>query len=439
MTRMRNEIHNNLFYQHDSGRRNFLKTFLVSSLPVIMVPFPGLCYSTCNSKKKYQSGLDAPARMFDGHKCWAHPRAGIVPGAGKKGIPRVVMTMNTVDLDGSDVFRGMYGFYSNDLGKSWSEVEQIVPLSVRFENIDGVNRPVAASDFWPRWHKKSGKLLGTGHTVAYTPDWKVPSVRPRHTSWAVYDPENNRWSDWQKLKMPDDEMYYNCGAGCTQRVDLPDGTILLPLSLKIPGANSAVTVSSCRFDGETLTFLNHGDILTISDTSRGIGEPSLTCFKGEYYLTIRHDLRGYIARSTDGLHFSPLQPWKFDDGSDLGNYNTQQHWVTHSDGLYLVYTRRGAGNDHVFRHRAPLFMAEIDPVNLTVIRSSEQILVPNRGARLGNFGVTDISPDETWVTVAEWMQPRGVEQYGSDGSLYVARIRWKKPNHLFNFNGMEDH
>jgi len=124
-------------------------------------------------------------------------------------------------------------------------------------------------------------------------------------------------------------------------------------------------------------------------------------------------------------------PWNFDDGRDLGNYNTQQHWVTHSNGLFLVYTRRGANNDHVFRHRAPLFMAQVDPEKLCVIRETEQILVPERGARLGNFGVTDVSENETWVTVSEWMQPHGVEKYGSDGSVFIARIHWNSPNKNF--------
>jgi len=58
-------------------------------------------------------------------------------------------------------------------------------------------------------------------------------------------------------------------------------------------------------------------------------------------------------------------------------------------------------------------------------------IVPERGARLGNFGVTEVSRDETWVTVSEWMQPEGVEKYGSDGSVFVARIHWKRPNKLF--------
>jgi len=42
--------------------------------------------------------------------------------------------------------------------------------------------------------------------------------------------------------------------------------------------------------------------------------------------------------------------------------------------------------------------------------------------------VTDVSENETWVTVAEWMQPKGVEKHGSDGSVFVARIHWSKPN-----------
>ena len=33
----------------------------------------------------------------------------------------------------------------------------------------------------------------------------------------------------------------------------------------------------------------------------------------------------------------------------------------HSEGIFLVYTRKGVGSDHVFRHRAPLFMAQVDP------------------------------------------------------------------------------
>jgi hypothetical protein len=193
-----------------------------------------------------------------------------------------------------------------------------------------------------------------------------------------------------------------------------------------------VAVIRSAFDGRQLKYLERGNELGVDDATRGVHEPSLTKLGDTYYLTIRHDRRGYVTRSRDGLQFEPLRAWTFDDGSELGNYNTQQHWVTHSAGLFLVYTRRGLNNDHVFRHRAPLVMAQVDPDKLHVIRATEQILVPQRGARLGNFGVTDVTPDETWVTVAEWMQPRGCEKYGSDGSVWVARLRWKQPNGLFS-------
>ena len=362
----------------------------------------------------------------------------MVPEAGENGQPRVVMTMNTLDVSGSDVFKAVYGLSTDDLGKTWTEPQTLENLAVRTETIGGVQRPVAVSDFWPTWHRPSRTLLGTGHTVVYTPDWKITHPRPRHTSYAVYNAESGDWQPWRKLEMPEGERFHDAGAGCTQRYDLADGTILLPFYYRPPKQNSRVSVARCSFDGQTLQFLENGNEIVIDDDTRGLHEPSLTHFDDRYFLTLRNDKQGFVTRGTDGLNFEPYRPWRFDDGQELGNYNTQQHWVTHCDGLFLVYTRRGADNDHVFRHRAPLFIARVDPDRLCVIRETEQVLVPERGARLGNFGITDVSPDETWVTVAEWMQTWGPNhilpvdnKHGSDGSVWVARIRWRTPNQLF--------
>ena len=74
-----------------------------------------------------------------------------------------------------------------------------------------------------------------------------------------------------------------------------------------------------------------------------------------------------------------------DDGAELGSYNTMEHWIAHEKGLFLVYTRRGANNDHIIRNRAPLFMAQVDPERLVVLRATEQALVPERGASLGCY------------------------------------------------------
>jgi hypothetical protein len=413
---------------YNSGRRKFIKTSIIGGISLAVIPSV-IC---CREKKLSNTvELNVPTKLFDGKSCWTHPRAGIVPGGGESGKSRVVMTMNNLDLAGSDVFYGVFGLHTNNFAETWTKPRELKTMAPRYELIDGEERPVAVSDFWPKWHSKTKTLLGTGHTVAYTPDWKVRNPRPRNTSYSIYNTDMDSWSEWQKLKMPGDDKFYNSGAGCVQRYDMDDGTILLPISFHPKGKNSRVTVCKCSFDGKELKYNSHGSELELNNETRGLGEPSLTKFNGEYFLTIRNDEKGKVAKSTDGLHFEKYKPWTFDDGTELGSYNTQQHWITHSDALFLVYTRRGANNDHVFRHRAPLFMAQVDPQKLCVIRETEQILVPERGARLGNFGVCDVTENETWVTVSEWMQPHGVEKYGSDGSVFVARIYWNKTNKLF--------
>ena len=112
-------------------------------------------------------------------------------------------------------------------------------------------------------------------------------------------------------------------------------------------------------------------------------------------------------------------PWA-DDGESLGNYNTQQHWMSVGEDLYLVYTRRAEGNDHVFRHRAPLFTAKVE--KMCLVRETEQIVVPERGARLGNFTATQLSNGKAAVMAAEWMQPIGCEAYGSDNAVFYSEI-----------------
>jgi hypothetical protein len=108
--------------------------------------------------------------------------------------------------------------------------------------------------------------------------------------------------------------------------------------------------------------------------------------------------------------------------------------VTHSDGLFLAYTRRGADNDEIVRHRAPLFMAQVDPERLCVVRSTERVVVPKLGAQLGNFGTVNASPAESWIVTTECMQGDArntqnlelTEQRGGNNRVYIARIRWGK-------------
>jgi len=92
----------------------------------------------------------------------------------------------------------------------------------------------------------------------------------------------------------------------------------------------------------------------------------------------------------------------------------------------LAYTRRGLGNDHVMRHRAPLLMARVDPKTLRVLRETERVLIPERGAPLGNFGAAQISADEWWVTDSEYIMSTRRDPRGADGSVFAARVWWTK-------------
>ncbi len=375
--------------------------------------------------------LDTLTSGYDAKMCWVHPRAGALPTH----PPSVVLTMQKLLLTGSDVFYALADTRTDDL-KTWSAIVEHQDTLGRRDEADGV--VVAACDFWPKWHPQSGKLLGTGHTVRYKDD-KVMPVRDREASYAVYDEATRQWSPWTTLAMPKEAKFADSGAGCAQRVDLPNGDILLPIYFKEKkDKDSRVTVLRCTFDGTTLKFVEQGNDLAIAG-GRGFGEPSLALFNKRFYLTLRNDLNAYVCTSDDGLHFDEPKKWTWDDGSELGSYNTQAHWVTHGDALYLVYTRKGANNDHMIRHRAPLFMAQVDPGNLCVIRSTERIIVPDRGARLGNFGIVDVSENESWVTVAEWMQTFSPQlivpvdnPYGADNSVYAARIRWATPNAVWD-------
>ena len=382
--------------------------------------------------------LETAHSGYDRKTCFVHARAAAIPGT----PPSVVMTMHPLRLTGCDVFYSVHDLRTDDGGKTWTGPAEHADTLGR--------RPCADADEegfinpYPQWHQGTGVVLCIGDSIGYKDDALMPQPRPVKPGYTVYDAAARTWSPWKKLQLPDPDKFYETYSGSTQRIDLPNGEILLPAAFCLPrtagdpatphvehggGVQEVAIVMRCTFDGRTLRYVEHGTELTVPE-ARGFCEPSLAYAGDRYFLTLRNDLAGYVTSGTDGLHFAQPRRWTFDDGSDLGNYNTQQHWVTHGDDLCLVYTRRGADNDHVVRHRAPLFIAQVDKDRLCVIRETEQILVPERGARLGNFGVTKIGEHETWVTAAEWMQgrlpdwwnPLHCERHGSDNSIFVARI-----------------
>lgn len=412
--------------------RTILLQFLFTSLGIA-----GLTHAA----EPFRIQLDTVREGYDGKSCLVQARAGIVPREGQP--PIVVMTMNPLIITGSDVYLTVHDMRTDDLGKTWSPPTPHETLARRKDDpIDGKPAEIGICDMWPKWHAKTGKLLNIGHTVRYVDDKGPVKGTRRETCYTVYDPDKRTWSAWKRIMLPGTDLTYPAGAGCSQRVDLPNGDILLPVyggQRLADDRYSHAMVVKLKFDGETLSVIGEGNKLR-QDTKRGVGEPSLTRFRGKYYLAIRHDDTGYCTTSDDGLQFGQLESWKWDDGTSLGNYNTQTHWVNHSDALYLVYTRKGANNDHVFRNRAPLFIAEIDPQSLRVKRATERILIPELGARYGNFGVTEVSENETWVTETEWMQTWKqasvvipVEnKWGAKNRVYASRILWEKPNTTWN-------
>jgi hypothetical protein len=267
--------------------------------------------------------------------------------------------------------------------------------------------------------------------VRYSKKGEQLDDRPRshETAYAVFDPAKRKWSPWKTIAMPQEGGQFNFSrSACAQWLELEDGTVLLPFYFG-PDAKQphSVTVARFRFDGRELRYLGHGSEHRLSDV-RGLVEPSIVKFGSRYYLTIRNDLRGYVTSSADGLQYDPIRPWTFDDGSELGNYNTQQHWLSHSDGLFLAYTRRGANNDHIMRHRAPLFLAQVDPETLRVMRGTEKILMPERGATFGNFGAAAMTAGESWVTDSEGLFGAAAKKRARDGATLLARVIWGRPN-----------
>lgn len=372
--------------------------------------------------------LETVTSYDGGDWTWFHPRAAAVPGDGQDGMPSVGITLQR-HLDASDYYSGMYVMLTEDLGKTWKGPKEIPELAWR----DGENgETIAVCDATPGWHAKTGTVVVFGLQLRYSKDGAQLEDKPRslQTAYAVHDPYTRAWSAWRTIELQDnDTKFYISGPGCAQWLVQDDGNILLPIYYKSSQSGAySVTVLKCSFDGESVLALDYGNDMHL-DVERGLCEPSIALYNGVYYLTIRNDAKGYVTTSNDGLSYGPIKEWTFDDDAELGSYNTQQHWLTHSDGLFLIYTRRGANNDNVFRNRAPLFMAQVDPEKLVVIRSTEKILMPNTGATFGNFGATTVNENESWVTDAEGIFGDALKE-GVTCRVLNARVIWSKPNRL---------
>ncbi len=358
---------------------------------------------------------------------WFHPRACLIPG--ENGGRFVLMTLQ--EIAGSDYFGPVHWTRSDDLGKTWTDPAPIEALGRRpMPGHDGLQKGVC--DVVPQYHPMTDTTLALGHVVFYRGErFSKKDQLPRYPIYAVRRADGS-WSEQKRLEWDDPRGGFIYSNNCGQRVVLPDGDILLAFTFGPGEMNREVAGVRCAFDGETLTVKEVGPPLSLN-VGRGLLEPSVTEFDGRYFLTIRaEDGRGYVAASEDGVRYGEMKAWAFDDGEAVGMSTTQQHWMTHSEGLHLVYTRRDASNEKVTRWRSPLWTARVDPGKRCLIRATERVVLPLVGdgvnapddvALMGNFHVTRVSPEESWVTVGEWMPKRGAR-----GDVLLARVRWATPN-----------
>ena len=360
---------------------------------------------------------------------WFHPRACLVPNGDER--PTVFMTMQ--EITGSDYFGPVHWSESRDGGATWTE-PQLIPSLAR-DPVEGhAGLTAGVCDVVPQYHPPTGSVLALGHVVFYRgPRFARGDQLARYPVYAVRRKDGS-WSPRKILEWKDPRGAYIYTNNCGQRVVLPGGEIVMAFTFGPTAESRMVAGVRCAFDGEELKVLKVGPPLE-NPVGRGLLEPSVTKYNDKFYLTIRaEDGRGYAAVSDDGLNYQRKTAWCWDDGEPLTMSTTQQHWLTHSDGLFLVYTRKDAINTNVIRWRSPLWVARVDTKRLCLIRNSEQVVLPlvgdgvqqpNQVALMGNFHVTNVSPGESWITVGEWLPKQNAR-----GDLLLAKIHWSKPNRL---------
>jgi hypothetical protein len=351
---------------------------------------------------------------------WFHPRACRV---GK------TMFMTLQEIKGSDFFGPVHWTTSEDGGRTWSAFQPAPPLG--WVPLAGGGHE-GVCDVTPEYHPQTGSVLALGHNVFYKTD---RFDRDQPSRWPVYAVwKDNAWGPRQKLAWDDPRGSYIYSNNCGQRVVLPDGDVMMSFTFGVKDKPRAVCGVRCSFDGKRLVVKQTGPEIT-NPKGRGLLEPSLTRFRDRFYLTIRaEDDHGYVAVGDDGMNYEPKQAWAWDDGEPLAMSTTQQHWLTHSDALFLVYTRKDATNVKVPRWRAPLWVAQVDVQSLRLIRATERVVLPLVGdgvnqadlvPMMGNFGVCNAAANESWVTDGSWCP-----KTGNSGELQLARISWSRPNAL---------
>lgn len=353
---------------------------------------------------------------FDGKTCKVQPSVAF------DGKGNALLAFQRLLLSGSDVFYGQFLSKSADGGRTWSEPAEQTDIAGGW--IDGLRSARYAT---VRYAPKTDRWFALGMEQLYQDDM-VPFQRyvgGRRYGMPIQvsvDVAQGRFTGFRELPFPFEcEMAMPFG----QALECENGDILTPFYFRPVGAGPKSRCVTVRYGWQDDGFgvVRAGVPLCRDDLVRGICEPSLARLGGRTFLTLRSDEAGMWCESADGgLSFSQPRIWTWTDGTPIGNRNTQQHWIVCGESLFLAYTRETAANGHVFRNRAPVFMSLFDPERGGLVRETEFPLVPELGARLGNFCV-DEDAGASWLVTAEWMQPQGCERYGSDNSIWLVNIR----------------
>lgn len=353
---------------------------------------------------------------FDGKTCK------ICPCIATDGEDTVMISYEMLLLSGCDVVYDQYIVKSTDGGKSFGE--PILQSKISYTQIDNIRTVYSASVFYNKAHKK---WFGLGRSTDYMDDNTAIMVNGAFLCasgdplYFDLDPNEAMFDNPRKLPFP---YEYLMATPSNQFIEFDNGDILIPFYYNTPDKPDKLRCVTVRyaFSDDGMRIVKAGKPILDNSHGRGICEPSIAFLNGKYHLTLRSDEIGLRCESDDGYSFTDPTPWLWDNHTELENYNTQQHWVISEDSLYLAYTKKGANNNHVFRHRAPIFMTRFDEKRKCLVKDEEVILVPELGARLGNFQVLRAKSYESWLITAEWMQPIGCEKYGSDNSLWLAKV-----------------
>lgn len=338
---------------------------------------------------------------------------------------------------GNDYYGPVLFSNSNDRGRTWTEPVEIPGFG--WNHLDN-GYIEAFADCVAFYHPQTDKMILLGGNTYYKADGGCADILgmfgkeekvsglPINSVYGILDCDGN-WGPRQEMFCPglgEDNAVWSLSA---QVAILEDGKMLIPAMVSKYDDDSfefKVVVQLCDFDGKKITVLKHSELFS-HPVGRGLIEPSLFEYHGRYYLTIRaEDNRAYYSISSDGITWSPIQAWGWEDGTLLEMSSTQQHWATLSGKLYLLYTRRNGENDAAFRWRIPVYIAEvaISDNNLSIKQETEQVVFGPLGEYgkchlIGNFQPLQLSENELLVAAGE--ETLSVSDHNC-GDALIARI-----------------